>query len=68
MDLTIDERILEDKTGEKLVLFPEKDSVACRDVRLSRLTNCTIYILDVMGAIRMDHLTDCTVYAGPVAG
>ena len=68
IDVVIDERVLEDRVGEKLELLPEEGSTVGGDVRLSRLEGCTVSILAVCGAVRMDNMKNCTIYTGPIAG
>jgi hypothetical protein len=39
-----------------------------RDLRLQRLTRCTIVLLDRLTALRCDALADCALLSGPVEG
>jgi hypothetical protein len=64
----IDERVFENKTGEKIIMLPDTDAAPGRDVRLSNLSHCTVLLLDFMGALRMDNIDNCNIYAGPIAG
>ena len=43
-------------------------SVTDKDVMLSHLTNCVVFILDHPSALRCHNLVNCHVYVGPCSG
>ena len=63
------------RTGETICVGARELACATSDggaerkaVRLSQLTDCTVYIVGVAGALRAENLTRCKIYAGPVSG
>mmetsp|Transcript_43044 Transcript_43044/g.102410 ORF Transcript_43044/g.102410 Transcript_43044/m.102410 type:complete len:270 (+) Transcript_43044:3-812(+) len=58
------ELVFADREGETLVKRPGE--IRGRDLVLSRLTNCTVFVCDPCGAVRADRLQNCKVFLGPV--
>merc|ERR1712216_245358 len=52
-----------DREGETLI--KTTGEVKGRDMVLSRLKHCTVYIADTCGAIRADRIEHCKIYIGP---
>ena len=76
-DLTEDGETIDGRTGELICIVPPSGSHAAsskagaaggRDLRLSRLTDCTVVLLEPLRALRVDGLVRCHVYTGGVAG
>jgi len=58
-----------DKQNTTLTKIHEKGTpFYCGDFRLKSISNSTIVLLDVFGAVRLQDLQNCTVYLGPIAG
>ena len=52
-----------DRKGETLV--KHTGEIFGRDLVLSRLTDCTVYVCDPCGAVRADRLQNCKVHRAP---
>eukprot|EP00877_Chromochloris_zofingiensis_P002777 jgi/Chrzof1/124/Cz01g04070.t1 len=57
---------LMDLTGQLVVKTAAE--LSGREFVLINLTNCTIYLLGPMAALRIHQLNHCTVYTGPITG
>lgn len=75
-DLTEDGETIDGRAGELICVMPPTAAAASapagaaagRDLRLSRLTDCTVVLLEPLRALRVDGLVRCHVYTGGVAG
>lgn len=77
--ISSDELVVQDKVGETIVIGKGGASDAApashsdsdshqQDIRLQRLTDCTVYLLQPSGAVRFLHLERCRLFVGPVSG
>jgi len=56
-------------TSSTLYISSEDSSaIAANDFSLENLTNCKVYIMQVLRALRMNQLTECLVVMAPVNG
>ncbi len=59
-------RCLRGLAGQHVVL--RGDSLGDGDFALADLTDCSVWLLGRLSALRAEHLTRCRVYGGPICG